>query len=104
MGIDLFYSKDAEWFVVIDYYSKYIEVAKLKRTNCRTVIAKLKSIHTRHGILETIYSDNDAQFASYEMKQFNSQLATEHKISSPRYPQSNGMVERHISTMKNIFK
>lgn len=105
IGVDLFHFKGSDYLLVIDYYTKYVEVAKLMCTDSAYTISRLKSIFARFGIPgETVFSDNGPQFNSLEMRKFAKEWNFVHSTSSPTYPQSNGMVERHIQTIKNIFK
>ena len=55
---------------------------------------------SRHGIWDTLHSDNGPQFGSDDFKQFADQWGFEHVTSSPLYAQSNGEVERTVQTMK----
>ncbi|XP_008189883.1 uncharacterized protein LOC103311865 [Acyrthosiphon pisum] len=57
-----------------------------------------------YGIPLVLFSDNGPQFSNSNFKNFSKEWDFEHKTSSPRYPQSNGMAERNIQTVKNIFK
>ena len=47
-----------------------------------------------------IVSDSGPQYTSAEFKDFTKQWQIEHKVSLPRNPQSNGMAERCVQTMK----
>ena len=53
VAADLFQWDNAMYLVVIDYYSRYIEVANLTTTTTAHVTEKLKSIFARHGVPET---------------------------------------------------
>ena len=44
------------------------------------------------------------QFSSREFAEFASSYGFEHRTSSPYYPQSNGMVERAVKTVKKLLK
>ena len=46
-----------------------------------------------------IVSDGGPQYTSAEFKDFTKQWQIEHRVSSPRNPQSNGMAERCVQTM-----
>ena len=46
----------------------------------------------------------DPQFDCAEMNSFASSYAFKHTTSSPRYPQTNGEVERCVQTIKNLLK
>ncbi|XP_045459304.1 uncharacterized protein K02A2.6-like [Melitaea cinxia] len=104
VGIDLFHLYGTDYLIVIDYYSKYPEIAALKEIKSEDIIDKLKQIFSRHGIPRKIFSDGGPQFSSMSFKAFANQYNFEHIMSSPEYPQSNGMVEREIQTIKNLFK
>ena len=64
----------------------------------------MKQIISRHGIPELITSDNGSQLISDEFDNFLKEYDIKHVTSSPKFPQSNGMVERGVQTIKNIFK
>ena len=49
---------------------------------------------------QTIVSDGGPQYTSAEFKDFTQQWQIEHRVSSPRNPQSNGIAERCVQTMK----
>ena len=90
--------------LVIDYFSRYIEIAKLFNTSSQSVINHLKSIFARHGIPECFMSDGGPQYVSFVFKQFAQSYGFQHIVSSPRYAQSNGLVERGVQTIKMMLK
>ena len=68
-----------------------------------TVIAKLKGVFARHGIPTELIADH-VPFASAEMAQFAKVWGFKITHSSPAYPQSNGLAERTIQSVKNMLK
>ena len=100
VGTDMFVYKKATYLLVVDYASSYVEIAKLSATTSPDVILHLRSIFARHGIPETVVSDNGPQYASYEFARFASEEGFIHVTSSPCYPQSNGKVQ----TVKAMLK
>ena len=98
VGTDLFEIDGVHYLLTVDYFSRYPEVIKLTSTTSAAVIRALKSVFSRHGIPETVQSDNGPQYSwfanSYE---FN------HVTSSPRFPQSSGQVERTVQTVKRLL-
>ena len=51
LGIDIFTISNQNYLIVIDYYSKFVEIELLKHdTRSEDIINKLKSIFARHGI------------------------------------------------------
>lgn len=104
VGMDLFEFSKHNYLLIIDYYSKFIETTKLPNLRSSTVIELIKPHFARHGIPETVISDNGTQFSSSEFKLFAKQYNFNHITSSPRYSQSNGMSERAVQTIKRLFK
>ena len=103
VGMDLFQSNGRNYLLVVDYYSKYIEVCLLKGTKSSDVIQHIKSIFARHGIPYEVMSDNGPQFDSSDFANFAKQWSFKHTTSSPMYPKSNGLAERSIQTVKNML-
>lgn len=104
LGADLFSLKEKTYLLVVDYFSRYVEIAQLSPTRSMDVIVHLKSMFARHGIPETLVSDNGPQFSAHEMKAFATDYCFEHITSSPKYPQSNDEAERAVQTVKLLLK
>ncbi|UYV65209.1 K02A2.6-like [Cordylochernes scorpioides] len=105
IGMDLFKFENKWYLVVIDYYSRFPEVVQLDRLTANVVVRSCKSIFARHGIPETVVSDNGTQFgAAREFANFARQYGFTHVTSSPRFPQSNGMAEAGVKIAKLILK
>ena len=104
VGTDLFELNKDNYVLVVDYFSRFPEVVKLTSTTSANVISALKSVFSRHGIPEIVRSDNGPQYASAEFSTFASSYGFQHVTSSPRYPQSNGLAERCVQTVKNLLK
>ena len=82
----------SKFVVLMDYYSKYFELTQLKDRTSASVINCLKQHMPRHGIPEILHSDNGPEFSSLEFQRFAKQYQFQHVTSSPRFPQSNGLV------------
>ena len=101
---NLFEWKGATYLLAVDYYSRYIEIAKLGRTTTTDVVTHLKSIFARHGIPETFVSDSGPQYSSREFQDFTKEYEFRHNTSSPYFPQGNREAERALGTIKNLLK
>lgn len=104
LGMDLFDFQGKTFIIVVDYYSRWVELRKLDNLSSGDTIAKLKSIFAVHGIPDLTVSDNGPQFASAEFRKFAAEFGFIHTTSSPRYPQSNGEAERAVRTVKHLLK
>jgi len=55
------------------------------------------------GLPKSIQSDNGPHFANEVIERLTQILEIRHKFSTPYYPQSNGMAERLIGTLKSMM-
>lgn len=104
VAADIFHMRNKNYLLVVDYYSKFVEVVTLYDLRSSTVISQLKSIFARHGIPKKFISDNALQFMSSEFASFRSDWEFEHVTSSPYYARSNGLAERNVQTVKNLLE
>ena len=105
VACDLFNFNNAVYLLVIDYFSRWIEIALLdKGTTADYVISHLKSTFAKFGIPNELRSDGGAQFLSFTFQKFANCYGFVHTFSSPRYPRSNGEAERAVQTVKNLLK
>ncbi len=104
VAMDLFDYKREQYIVIVDYYSRYIEVLHLLSTTASAVIQAVKATFARHGIPEIVRADNGPQFVAKEFEQFAQDYGFVLVTSSPRYPRSNGMAERAVRTAKGLMR
>ena len=102
LGADIFTIGSVDYLLVVDYFSKYPEVARLKSKDAPEVIRKLKEMFSRQGIPSKLSSDN-VPFNSRKMRLFAREWDFSLSFSSPGYPQSNGQSERAIQTVKKLI-
>lgn len=101
---DIFHFSEQKYLLVVDYYSKFVEVVKMKSITSEKVVEQLKNIFCRQGIPDSFMSDGGPEFSSEVFRAFTREWNFKHITSSPRYPQSNGQVERTIQTIKTILR
>ena len=88
--------------MICDYFSKFpfLYRAKTSFWSLRDLLIDLFSIE---GYPDEIVSDNGPPFQSKEFAKFLSGLGIKHTTSSPGYPRSNGFIDQHIQTVKNML-
>ena len=104
VGTDLFEWNKSTYLLVVDYFSRWIEVARLSKLTSEEVILHTRSVFARHGIPEVVVSDGGPQFSAELYEQFAQEYGFEHIMSSPYYPQCNGEAERAVRTIKSLLK
>ncbi|XP_055542867.1 uncharacterized protein LOC129728448 [Wyeomyia smithii] len=80
--------------VVIDYYSRYMEIEIMQRITARETVKRLKKIFRTWGPPRTITLDNAKQFVSTEFDEYCREARIHLNHTSPYWPQANGEVER----------
>lgn len=81
-------------FVVVDYFSRYIEVEIMTKTDTSETIKRLNLIFARFGLPLSITADNGPQFSSEEFRVFCDTNNIKLISTTPYWPQQNGEVER----------
>jgi transposase InsO family protein len=100
---DLLEFKGQSYLVLVDYYTRYIELAHLRKITAIKVIKNMKEMFARQVIPEILVTDNGRQFTSKEFQNFTTKWGIKHVTTSPHYPQANGEAERAVQTAKRIL-
>lgn len=103
VGCDIAMYGGKNYVVLVDYFSKWIELKQIRNKTSSEVIQAWMEIFAQFGIPKTIIADN-MPFGSFECKKFAENWDIEIITSSPLYPKSNGMAERAVQVVKNILK
>ena len=101
-GIDYFNFDGNSYVLICDYFSKFPFLYRAK-TSFWSLRDRLIDPFSIEGYPDEIVSDNGPPFQSKEFAKFLSSLGIKHTTSSPGYPHSNGFIERHIQTVKNML-
>lgn len=90
--------------VVVDYYSRWFEVAIMSTITSKTLIRALDHMWATHGLPEEIRTDNGPQFASNEFSEYMAHNGMMHIKTTPLWPQANGEVEIQNKTLLKHLK
>ena len=102
--IDFFKLFGKDYFILVDSHTKWMEIKMMKRTQTSDVLEVLDAIQACFGIIGTLVSDNGPPFSS---STFEGALKKDgiNLLHSPPYtPESNGLVEKGVSTVKKVLK
>ena len=102
LGIDYFSFDGSSYVLICDYFSKFPFLYRAK-TSFWSLRDRLIDLFSIEGYPDEIVSDNRPLFQSKEFAKFLSGLGIKHTTSSPKYPRSNGFIERHIQMVKNML-
>ena len=102
LGMDCFNFIGNSYVLICDYFSKFPFLYRAK-TSFWSLRDHLINLFSIEGYPDEIVSDNGPPFQSKEFAKFLSGLGIKHTTSSPGYPCSNGFIERHIQTVKNML-
>ena len=102
LGMDYFNFNGNSYVLICDYFSKFPFLYRAK-TSFWSLRDHLIDLFSIEGYPDEIVSDNGPSFQSKEFAKFLSSLGIRHTTSSPGYPRSNGFIERHIQTVKNML-
>jgi transposase InsO family protein len=92
---------DTIW-VIVDRLTKLAHFLAIKETDKMERLARIyiKEVVSRHGVLISIISDNDARFTSNFWRSLQKSLGTRLDMSTTYHPQTDGQSERTIQTLE----
>ncbi|GBO01669.1 Retrovirus-related Pol polyprotein from transposon 297, partial [Araneus ventricosus] len=85
--------------VISDYFTRYAEAYPVPNIQSSTVARVLLDFISRHGIMETLYSDRGSNFLSEAMMEVYQRLGISKRHTLSFNPQGNGLVERLNKTL-----
>ncbi|KAI2648189.1 hypothetical protein H4Q32_018215 [Labeo rohita] len=88
---------------LVDYFSKWPEIAFMPQITSLAVIQFLSMIFSREGDPQELVSDHGSQFMSHEFEMFLRNRGIVHRTSFVYYPRANGEVEQFNHTLKHTL-
>ena len=80
--------------VVVDYFSRWMEVDVLRSTTSAAVIKCLDNHFARYGVPAGLRTDNGSNLVSEEVEKYLEEMGIVHHCNTPLWPKANGEVER----------
>ena len=103
LAMDIFYFEGISYLLIVDYTSRYPVVWKLTSMTGQHIASHFKAICSEYGWPDTLVSDNGLCYISEVFTNLMTQYNVNHITSSPHYPQSNGLAEKYVQIVKNLF-
>ncbi|XP_058041463.1 uncharacterized protein K02A2.6-like [Ahaetulla prasina] len=91
------------FLIVVDAFSKWLEIILMKSTTTGAVISALKHLFATHGLPDTLVSDNGPQFTAALFEGYLAEEGIRHALSAPFHPASNGLAERFVRSAKEAL-
>ena len=89
----------------MDWLTRWAEAKAVNNVDADTCSEFLFSeICCRYGVPESIRTDHGRSFDNDIMDNLAELLRINHHMSTPSYPQSNGMIERLVQTFKSSLR
>ena len=103
LATDLFHFEGQSYLLIVDYTSRFPIVRKLTSMTAHHIADHCKQIFAEYDWPDTLISNNGPCYASETFKQLMAEYQVNHITSSPHYPQSNGLAEKYVQIIKNLF-
>ena len=104
LASDIFTLDNRHYLVVVDYYSRWLEVMPLSSQTSQSVIDRLKTVFSKFGLPTSMVTDNGPCYSSQLFKDFMRNHEISHVTTSPYFPSANGAAERAVQTGKKILR
>ena len=103
LATDVFYFERPSYLFIVGYTSRYPVVCKLTSMTGQLIASHFKLICSEYGWPETLVSDNGSCYTSEIFTNLMKEYNDNHITSSPHYRQSNGLAEKYMWIVKNLF-
>ena len=103
VATDIFHYESQLYLLVVDYTSRFPIVRRLKSMSAQNIAEQFQSIFSEYGWPDTLVSDNGPCYTVEMFTNLMKEYAVNHITSSPHYPQSNGLAEKFVHIVKNVF-
>ena len=85
---------------MIDSFSRWPEVFLTTSANADFTKAVFRKLFSREGIPLVLVTDNGTHFTADHLVTWVKGLGCRHFLTAPRHPQSNGLAENFVKTLK----
>ena len=99
----IFHFEGEGYLLIVDYTSCFPIIRKLSSMTRKAIAHHMQSIFSKHGWPNTLVTDSRPCYTSKEFQTLMQSMSVNHLTSSPHYLQSNGLAEKYVRIIKNLF-
>ena len=103
LAYDIFYFEGDSCLLIVDYTSHFSIIRKLSFMTRKAIAHHMQSIISKYRWPNTLVTDNGPCYTSKEFQILMQSMSVNHLTSSPHYLQSNGLTEKFVGIIKNLF-
>ena len=103
VATDRFHFKSKSYLLLVDYTSRFPIVREIKSMSAQHIAEHFRLIFSEYGWPDTLVSDSGPCYAAKTFTSLMKEYAVNHITSPPHYPQSNGLAEKFVQIVKNVF-
>ncbi|XP_040578325.1 uncharacterized protein K02A2.6 [Lepeophtheirus salmonis] len=104
IATDFFEVRGKHYLAIVDRYSNFLLVHKFSSApTSKSLISSLLHHIATFGRPLRIFSDGGLQFTAAETQNFFARWGIAHRLSSPHFPQSNGLAESAVKSIKALL-
>ena len=103
LASDIFYFEGDSYLLIVDYTSCFPIIRKLSSMTGKAIAHHMQFIFSKYGWPNTLVTDNGPCYTSKEFQLLMQSTSVNHLTNSPHYPQSNGLTEKFVGIIKNLF-
>ena len=103
IATDIFHFEGNSYLLLVDYTSHFPIMRKLRSMTAQHIVDHIKQIIAEYRWPKTLVLDNGPCYASETFKGLMKEYQVNHITSLPHYPKSNGLAEKYVQIIKNLF-
>ncbi len=104
VAMDFAHFAGHNFLITVDCCTDWPEIIQMsKDMTAKKTIEATRNLFCRTAAPDVLWSDGGPQFTSEKFQSFLRDWDVTHKMSTPRYPQSNGKIEATVKSMKKLI-
>ena len=103
LATGIFDFEGVSYLLLADCTSRFPVVCKLNSMTAQHVASHIKLIFSEYGWPDTLVSDSRPCYTAEVFSNLMQEYSFNHITSSPHYPSSNGLAEKFVQIVKNLF-